>query len=77
MQARPVAAVARDHVVEQGGGAVEPLGVVELRQVEDQLGPLVGRREVVAAERVDVGRREQLHGRTTYAPFVTTGKSAQ
>ena len=63
VQARPVRPVARGDVVEQGGGAVQALGVLELGQVEGQLRPLLGRREVVTAERVDVGRREQLHGR--------------
>ena len=63
VQARPVAAVPLDHVVEQGGRGVETVGVVELGQREDQLGPLVVGREVVATERVDVGRGQQLHGR--------------
>jgi hypothetical protein len=68
VEARPVRPVARRDVVEQGGGAVETLGVLELGQVEDQLGPLLCRREVVTTERVDVGRREQLHGRQRMPP---------
>ena len=48
-------------VVEQRGRAVEPVGVVQLRQLEGQLRPLVGRRQVVAAERVDMGGRQQVH----------------
>jgi hypothetical protein len=63
VQARPVLAEARGDVVEQGGGAVQALRILELGQVEGQFGPRLGRREVVSAERVDVGRREQLHAR--------------
>ena len=75
MQARPVGAVLDDDVVQQCGGAVEPIGVVQLGQLEGQLRPLVGRRQVVAAERVDMGGRQQLHlGNVWLNP--TTVKSA-
>jgi hypothetical protein len=62
-QAGTMSSVARGDLVEQRGGAVEAVGVLEPGQVEGQLGPLLGRGEVVTAERVDVGRREQLHAR--------------
>ena len=55
-EARPVAAVLGDHVVEQLDRAVEPLGVLQLRQVEGEHRPLLLGWQVVAAERVDVGR---------------------
>ena len=61
VQARPVPPVLGDDVVQQRGRAVQPVGVVQLGQVEGQLRPLLGRRQVVAAERVDVGGRQQLH----------------
>ncbi len=61
-QARPVAPVPGDHVVEECCRAVQPVRVGELREREEQLGPLVSRRQVVAAEGVDVRRREQAHG---------------
>ena len=67
-------AVLGDDVVEQGGRAVEPVGVVQLRQVEEQLGPLVERRQVVAAEGVDVRRRRELHARRQYSLAVTAVK---
>jgi len=66
-EARPIGAMPGDHVVEQCGRAVEPVGVGELREREEQIGPLVGRRQVVAAEGVDVRRREQAHGRHAIA----------
>ncbi len=69
VQARPVRTVAGSGVVQQGGRTVEAVGVLQLGQVEGQLGPLLGRREMVTAERVDVGRREQLHGRQGMPPL--------
>ncbi len=53
-------------VAEEFGGAVEPFGVVQLRQVEAQPGPLVRRRQMVAREGVDVGR--DMHG-GSFAPL--------
>lgn len=51
---------ARVGVVQEFGGAVQPIGVTELRQVEPKFWPVFGRREVVAREGVDVGR--DVHG---------------
>lgn len=49
--------------VEQFGRGVEPFGVVQPRQVETELGPLVGRWQVLAGEGVDVGGSVQTgHG---------------
>ncbi|CAM5596277.1 hypothetical protein SALBM311S_01543 [Streptomyces alboniger] len=45
---------------EKVGGTVQTSGVVQLRQVEAELRPLVGGREMVAREGVDVGRG--VHG---------------
>ena len=53
-QAGAVRAVLGHDVVEQRGRAVQPLRIVQLGQVEEELGPLRRRREVVAAEGVDV-----------------------
>ncbi len=47
--------------VQQFGGAVQPLGVAQLRQVEAELGPLVRRREMVAGEGVDVRGEPWTH----------------
>jgi len=41
-----------DGVVEQYGRAVQPLGVVEFREVEMQPRPLVLRRQAVSRERI-------------------------
>ncbi|GAA0635675.1 hypothetical protein GCM10009535_09690 [Streptomyces thermocarboxydovorans] len=46
---------------EQFGGAVEPFGVLQLRQVEAELGPLFRWREVVAGEGVDVRGGSWIH----------------
>ena len=61
-QAGAVGPVLPDDVVEECSGAVQPLGIAQLGEVEDQLGPRAGRRQVVPAERVDMCRRRQLHG---------------
>ncbi len=52
-----------DGVVEQGGGAVQSVGVGQLRYVEEEFWPLLEGREVVSAERVHVRRGGELHGR--------------
>ena len=44
----------RDRAVQQLGGAVEPLGILQLRQREQKVWPLLVRRKMVAGERVDV-----------------------
>ena len=62
-QAGPVGSQPLGDRVEQLDRAVEAVRVVQLGQVEQELGPLIGR-EVVAAERVDVGGRCQRHGLT-------------
>ena len=62
-QARPVRPVCRDDLVEQRGGAVELLGILQFGQVEPERGPLLGRWQVVAAERVRMRGRRKLHGR--------------
>ena len=56
-EAGPVGAAAGGGRVEQLGGAVEPLRVVQFRQVEAEFRPLVLRREAVTAEGVEVRRR--------------------
>ena len=53
--ADPVAAAGGHVAVQQFGGAVELCGELQLGQVEDELGLLVGRRQVVAGKGVDVG----------------------
>ena len=67
VQARAVGAVPLDDVVQQCGGAVEPIRVAELGQLEGQLRPLCGRWQVVATEGVDMGGRKQLHVRQRMA----------
>ncbi len=47
--------------VEQFGGAVEPFGVAQLRQVETELGPVVRGWQMVAGEGVDVRRVPWIH----------------
>jgi hypothetical protein len=57
-------AFARGHPgVEQRRDTVQPLGELQLRQVEHQLGPLVGWRQAVAGESVGQGAGKQGHGR--------------
>ena len=46
---------------QQFGGAVEPFGVVQLRQIEAELGPLVRGWQMVPGEGVDVGRAPCVH----------------
>ena len=81
--ARPVVGDA----VEEGGGGVEPLGVPELGEVEQQLRPLVPGWQVVAAERVGVRAAGLEHGRTSrdrvcrggrrsVRPFSQSGRTA-
>src|SRR5207247_7632379 len=36
---------------------IEPRGIMQMRQIEDEIGPLLARRQVVARKRVDVGCR--------------------
>jgi hypothetical protein len=60
-EAGTVRAETLDHGVEQLDGAVEALGVLHLRHVEAQHRPLLLGRQVVAAERVDVGGRAESH----------------
>lgn len=56
-----------DGAVEQLGPAVQLLRIAQFGEVEDEVGPEFGRREVVAREGVDVGRRvlwrSVCHGR--------------
>jgi hypothetical protein len=65
-----------DHVVEQGDGTVEPVGVRHVRVVQQEFGPAVARRKVVPAEGIGVGRSRQrvrladVHGQR-YSAFVT------
>ncbi len=60
-QRRVVAESLLDQTIGQLDGGVEVLGVVEA--VEQQLGPFVERREMVARERVDVSGGTELHQR--------------
>ena len=57
-----VAEALLDHAVGQLHGGVEVLGILELGPVEQEVGPLLGRREVVAREGVDVGGGAQGGG---------------
>ena len=43
-----------DPAVDPFGHAVEPLGILQLGQIEPELGPLLARRQVVARERIDM-----------------------
>ena len=56
-EAGTVGAVAGGGGVEKLGRAVEPLRVIQFRQVEAEFRPLVPRREAVTAEGVEVRRR--------------------
>jgi hypothetical protein len=53
-QAGTVGAVLGDDLVEQGARAVQPLGIAQLGEVDQELRPLLGGRQVVAAEGVHV-----------------------
>ena len=55
--AAPVAAAFPHVAIEQLGGAVQPLGELQLGQLEAELGLRLGRGQVVAGEGVDVGGR--------------------
>src|SRR4029453_5441456 len=48
--------------VDQLDRAVEPVGIAQLGKIEHEVGPLISRREVVPAERVQVGRRMKPYG---------------
>ena len=61
-QRRVVAEALLDHAVGQLDGGVEVLGILELRPVEQQVGPLLGRRQIVAREGVDVAGRAEVGG---------------
>ena len=63
-QARAVCAVPRDGRVEQLDAAVQPVGVLHVGEVEQRTpASELDRRQVVAAERVDVRRRRELRSR--------------
>ena len=57
---RMVAAAARDVAVEQFDGAVQAGRIAEFRPVEQQVRPLVRRRQVVAREAIEMRARRQL-----------------
>jgi hypothetical protein len=59
-QAAAVAATPRCGGIEQLVSAVEVSGVAQLRQVEDQLRPLLAGREVIPGKGVDVRRMWDL-----------------
>ena len=69
-QRRVVAESLLDQAVGQLDRGVEVLGVVEA--VEQELRPLVERREMVAGERVDVCSRAELHSGTTAVASIST-----
>ena len=60
-QAGAVRAEPGDGGVQQRLGAVEPVGITQPAEVEAQVRPLFGGREVVPAEGIDVGGGRQLH----------------
>ena len=51
-----VAEAARDRAIEQLGGAVQALRILQLRQIEAELRPERARRQVVAREGVEMSR---------------------
>ena len=51
-RARPPAAV--DRAIEELRGAIHPIRVDELRQLENELGPELAPRQIVSCERIDV-----------------------
>jgi len=53
-QARPVAVSRGDPAVEQFDHAIHPLGIFQLRQLEQEIRPLRARRQVVAREGVEM-----------------------
>lgn len=57
----PVGAESFRRTVEEFRAAVEPVGVRQFREVEEETRPPVRRRQPVAGERVEVGRGCQLH----------------
>jgi hypothetical protein len=61
-QGAPVWSVAFDGVVDQPLGAVEPIRILELWQVERELWPLIFGREPIPCERVGVRGSRQRHG---------------
>ena len=65
-----VAEALLDQAVGQLDGGVEVLGIVEA--VEQEIRPLVGRRQIVAGERVDVCGRAELHSGTTAVASIST-----
>ncbi len=52
----PLAPAALDRAIEQRRRAVQALRILQLRQLEDELGPLLPRRQVVPGERVEMRR---------------------
>jgi hypothetical protein len=65
-----VAEALLDQPIGQLDRGVEMLGVVET--VEQELGPLVERREIVTRERVDMSGRPELHCATTAVASIST-----
>ena len=55
--AETVALSLSDPAVEQRGDAIQPLGIAELLAGENQVGPLIARRQVVARETVQMAAR--------------------
>jgi hypothetical protein len=56
IERNPRAVTFEDSLVEQRGGAIQARRIVQLRQVEAELGPLLARRQAVARESIDVRR---------------------
>jgi hypothetical protein len=55
-----------DHAVRQFNGDVEVLRILKLRPVEQQIGPLVERRQMVPRKRIQVRRRTQRFDSTLH-----------
>src|SRR5512132_3699552 len=53
-QAWAVAPTRGDPAVEQFGDAIHPIGIFQLRQLEEEIGPLSARRQVVARKGVEM-----------------------
>ncbi len=70
-----VAEALLDHAIGQLDRGVEVFGILELRPVQQQVGPLLGRRQIVARERVDV--RAGTEARCTLRRRLTRRRSAR
>ena len=71
-QRDPLAVAARQRAVEQLDGAVHARRISELRQLEQELRPLLARRKVVARERVEMRRVAHFSSSLAMISFCTS-----